>query len=50
MTTATKEILAAHLHVQAHGSGKWVVNQSPAGDTQVPEGSTVHLTVGKINP
>ena len=50
VTTATKEILAAHLHVQAHGSGKWVVNQSPAGDTQVPEGSTVHLTVGKINP
>jgi hypothetical protein len=50
VTTATNEILAAHLHPEAHGAGRWVVKQVPAADTQVPEGSTVHLTAGPIAP
>ena len=40
---AQERAQAAQLHLTAHGSGNWVGNQSPAGGTVVPVGSTVSV-------
>jgi PASTA domain len=40
---AQEQAQAAQLLLTAHGSGNWVGNQSPAGETTVPVGSTVSV-------
>ena len=40
---AQEQVQAVQLHLTAHGSGNWVGNQSPAGGTTVPVGSTVSV-------
>jgi len=40
---AQERVQAAQLHLTAHGSGNWVGNQSPAGGTVVPVGSSVSV-------
>lgn len=45
---ARDDIIQAHLTPIVTGSGSVIVHQSPVGNTQVPEGTTVLLTAGPI--
>jgi PASTA domain len=43
LVLAQQRVQAVQLHLTAHGSGNWVGNQSPAGGTVVPVGSSVSV-------